>query len=218
MIDITPIRDFHKLDQAASHIKKYDWLVFTSENGVEAFFNRLRHFKKDARMLSDTKIAAIGPGTKAKLNSYSIEPDLMPKTFTTEGLLKAFQKTKVKAKQFLLLRTNIAPDLLNKTLTHWGALVTEIPIYRTEKPKELPRRLHELMQHHPIDYITFMSSSTAEHFFEALRNGRHVPAKIISIGPVTSKTIRGFGARVHRQARIPSISGLVDAILKEELK
>jgi len=204
------------LDRAIRQIHCYDWLVFTSENGVEAFLNRFRQLKKDARILSHAKIAAIGPGTKAKLNSYLLEPDLVPATFTTVGLLNAFRKLKIMKKHFLLLRTNIAPDLLRVSLEKSGAVVREIPVYRTEKPEGLSRKVAELIHQYPIDYITFTSSSTVQHFFEALRNGRHLGAKLISIGPVTSKTIRQFGAKVDRQARVPSISGLVNAVVEEE--
>ncbi|MBI4394808.1 MAG: uroporphyrinogen-III synthase, partial [Candidatus Omnitrophica bacterium] len=230
-IEIAPIKDFRVLDRAIRRIapphpiplpqgegrvRGYDWLVFTSENGVEAFFNRFRALKKDARSLSHLKIAAIGPGTKAKLNSYSVEPDLIPSQFTTEGLLHAFRKVQISKKRFLLLRTNIAPDLLKISLEKAGAQVTEIPVYQTEKPEGLSRKVAEIVQQYPIDYITFTSSSTVKHFFEALRNGRHLGAKMISIGPVTSKTIRDFGVAVSREAQVQTISGLVEAVLKEE--
>ena len=99
-----------------------------------------------------------------------------------------------------------------------GAQVTEIPVYRTERPEGLARKVAEAVQQYPIDYITFTSSSTVKHFFEALRNGRHLGAKVISIGPVTSKTVRDFGVRVDREAQVPTISGLVDAVLKEAVK
>ena len=217
-IEISPIRDFRALDKAIKQINRYDWLVFTSENGVEAFFDRLKRLKKDARLLKSVKIAAIGPGTKAKLNSYSIEPDLMPRTFTSEGLLNALRKTKVAKKRFLLLRTNIAPDGLRTSLEASGANVSEIPVYRTEKPEGLSRKVRELIHGYSIDYITFTSSSTAQHFFEALRNGHHLGAKVISIGPVTSKTIREYGVKVDREAGVSTIPGLVEAVLKEEGK
>ncbi|MBI4372547.1 MAG: uroporphyrinogen-III C-methyltransferase [Candidatus Omnitrophica bacterium] len=237
-IEISPIRDFRRLDEAIRRIapphpvrgnarlslrekdrvRGYDWLVFTSENGVEAFFDRFRHLKYDARTLSHLKIAAIGPGTKAKLNAYSVEPDLMPRVFTTEGLLSAFRKIRISKKNFLLLRTNIAPDLLKVSLVKWGAHVTEIPVYRTEKPEGLQRKAAEIIQQYPIDYMTFTSSSTVKHFFEALRNGRHLGAKVISIGPVTSKAIQDFGVIVDREARVQTISGLVHAVLEEAAK
>ena len=214
-IEILPIEDFRQLDQAVRGLNRFHWLVFTSENGVEAFFKRIRTLKKDIRILSALKIAAIGPGTKFKLNSYGIEADLVPNVFTSEGLIASFKKLKLKGKRFLLLRTNIAPDFLNDSLKKLGARVTEIPVYRTEKPKDLVHKTAELMHQYPIDFITFTSSSTAEHFFEVLRNGRHLDAKVISIGPVTSKTIRNCGVKVTREAQIPTISGLVEAVLKE---
>ncbi|MBI1977347.1 MAG: uroporphyrinogen-III C-methyltransferase [Candidatus Omnitrophica bacterium] len=214
-IEVSPIRDFHSLDRAVKNIRKYYWLVFTSENGVEAFFKRFRELGKDTRTLSSLKIAAVGPGTKAKLNAFSIEPDLVPKVFTTEGLVRAFQGLKIARKKFLLLRTNIAPDFLNRSLKKLGAQVTEISVYRTEKPAGLEHRVAELVRQYPIDYVTFTSSSTAQHFFEALKNGRHIEAKVISIGPVTSKTILAFGAKVDREAKVSTIPGLIEAVLKE---
>lgn len=216
-IEISPIEDSSKLDRAVEKIDNFDWLVFTSENGVEAFFNRLKQLKKDSRLLSSVKIAAIGPGTKAKLNSYLIEPDLIPKTFTTEGLIQALRKVKISKKRFLLLRTNIAPDLLNRSLKKLGAEVTEIPIYKTTKPRNLVQRTREIMQN-SIDYVTFTSSSIAENFFNSLRNGRHLGAKILSIGPVTSKTIRQHGFKVDREAKESTIPGLVKALLEEAKK
>ncbi|MDP3762795.1 MAG: uroporphyrinogen-III C-methyltransferase, partial [bacterium] len=147
-IEIEPMTDFGPLDRIVEEIGLYDWIVFTSANGVEAFFNRLKTLKKDARILRDTKIAAIGPGTKAKLNSCSIEPDLMPEVFTTEGLIWALKKAGVSGKRFLLLRTNIAPDLLNRTLEEAGGKVTEISVYKTEKPKDLSAKVKEAVYRH----------------------------------------------------------------------
>ena len=214
-IDISPVQDFSKLDRAICGIHRFDWLVFTSENGVEAFFKRLRDLKKDARILSRIKIAVIGPGTKSKLNSYSIDPDLIPSTFTTKGLLKALNAIRPAKKRFLLLRTNIAPDDLRSSLIQAHAFVEEIPIYRTNRPKGLAEKVDQVVRSQKIDYMTFTSSSTARNFFESLRNGRHLNAKVVSIGPVTTKTLRDLGIQVDRQARVPTIQGLVEAVLEE---
>ena len=217
-IEIEPITDFSPLDRVIEEIGLYHWIVLTSENGVEAFFNRLKALKKDARILRDAKIAAIGPGTKAKLNSFSIEPDLMPEAFTTEGLIRALKKAGVRGKRFLLLRTNIAPDLLNRALEEAGGKVTEISVYKTEKPKGLSAKIKEAVHQNSLDFITFTSSSTAQHFFEALGNGRKLGAKVISIGPVTSEAIRKWGVKVVREARVSTISGLVEAVVEEAKK
>jgi len=206
------------LDHSIAEIGLYDWIVFTSENGVEAFFNRLRALKKDARILRDAKVAAIGPGTQARLNSFSINPDLVPDVFTTEGLIAALKKTGIRSKRFLLLRTNIAPDLLNRTLQDAGGKVTEVAIYKTEKPKNLSEKVKDAVYEHHPDFITFTSSSTAEYFFEALGNGKKLPAKVISIGPVTSEAIRKWGVKVTREARVSTIPGLLEAVLEEASK
>lgn len=214
-IHITPIQNFRLLDEAISRIERFDWLVFTSENGVEAFFKRLRQLKKDARCLSASQIAAIGPGTRFGLSHYSIEPDLVPEIFSSEGLLHAFKRESIASKRFLLLRTNIAPDFLRQELTKLGAEVTEIPVYQTEKPEGIERKIKELMKKETIDYITFTSASTAEHFFKSLSNGTCPRAKLISIGPVTSAAIRKAKIQVNREARVHTIPGLVEAVLEE---
>lgn len=217
-IEIEPISDFSRLDRSIEEVGLFDWIVFTSENGADAFFKRLRTLKKDARLLRDVRVAAIGPGTKARLNSFSIEPDLVPDRFTTEGLTAALRKVGIRGKRFLLLRTNIAPDLLNHALEEEGAKVTEIAIYKTEKPKGLSAKVKEAVYEHAPDFITFTSSSTAEHFFEALGNGRKLPAKVISIGPVTSEAVRKWGVKIAREARVSTIPGLVEAVLEEAKK
>lgn len=215
-IEISPVRDFHKLDQAIFRINRFDWLVFTSPNGVEMFFNRLRHLKKDSRILNGLKIAAIGPSTEEKLNLYAIAPDLVPTTFTTAGLLDAFRSVRVQGKRFLLLRADIAPRAFTHALSSRGAVVSEVAAYRTRKPADLGGRLNELVKDEVIDYVTFTSASTAAHFFESIRNGSRLAAKLISIGPATSSAIRAFGRPVEREARVSTLQGLVDAILEAQ--
>ncbi len=214
-IEIAPLGNFRVLDKIIGEINHFDWAVFTSENGVHAFFERLYQLGKDARVLGKIKIAAIGPGTKTKLNQYSVAPDLVPDTFSSAGLLKAFGRKSVLGKRFLLLRTDIAPKFLPQALRKAGAVVTETAVYRTQKSKQLHRKLNKLICHQPPDYVTFTSASTANHFFEAL-DGHPLKAKLISIGPETSRTIRKAGARVSREARPHTIDGLVEAILKEK--
>lgn len=214
-IEIAPLQSFRAVDRLIRRLDSFDWVVFTSENGVDAFFARLGQLKKDARVLGEAKIAAIGPGTKAKLNHYSIEPDLVPDTFSSEGLAHAFRKKSVSGKHFLLLRTDIAPKRLPDALRQAGALVTEAAVYRTRKSKRLRRELNKLICQSPPDYVTFTSASTADRFFEAL-NGHSLKTKLISIGPETSKAVRKAGARVAREAVPHTIEGLVGAILKEK--
>lgn len=214
-IEIAPLGNFRVLDKIIGGINQFDWAVFTSENGVQAFFERLHRLGKDARVLGKVKIAAIGPGTKAKLNQYSVEPDLVPDTFSSVGLARVLRKTSVSGKRFLLLRTDIAPKVLPEALRKAGAVVTEMAVYRTQKSKQLHRKLNKLICQTPPDYVTFTSASTANHFFEAL-NGHRFRSKLISIGPETSKAIRRAGARIRREARPHTIEGLVKAILEEE--
>ena len=215
-IQIAPVRDFAKLDKALRSIRRYDWLVFTSENGVEMFFKRLNALQKDSRILSGVKIAVIGPATRLRLMSYGVRSDLMPSSFTTEGLLRAFRKFSVKGKKILLLRTDIAPEVLRTSLEDRGASVTEIPVYRTCRPPHLREQIKALVKNQPIDYVTFTSASTAENFYQSMTNGHLLNTKVISIGPTTSEAIKALGGSVDREARRATICGLVEAIEKEE--
>jgi uroporphyrinogen III methyltransferase/synthase len=217
-IQISPARNFEQLDQAISDIQHYDWLVFTSENGVEVFFSRLAKLGKDVRWLAPVKIAAIGPATKEKINLFGIEPDLMPQEFSSEGLVGKFPKKAVEGKRFLLVRTNIAPDFLKDKLEMRGGTVREISVYRTEIPKNLRKNIAQVFRGSKIDYVTFTSSSTAGNFFKHFPKAKKLNARIFSIGPVTSKTIRQYGYSVYRAAKIYTIPGLVETILETRTK
>jgi uroporphyrinogen III methyltransferase/synthase len=120
----------------------------------------------------------------------------------------------VKEKKVLLLRTNIAPEHLKKRLITMGAQVTETPVYETKKPYRLREQISKIVRTEKIDILTFTSSSTATHFFESLPRNLKLKAKIVSIGPVTSKTIKSFGKKIHKQAKEHTIPGLVQAILE----
>ena len=230
-IEISPARDVQELDRAIFKISRFEWIVFTSPNGVEMFFKRLRHLRKDSRLLKGLNIAAIGPSTRDKLNSYAIEPDLVPTNFTTAGLLAAFRHLPVQGKRFLLLRADIAPEAFRHALTDRGARVTEVAVYQTRKPANLGKRLSELVKNEVVDYVTFTSASTATHFFEGVgtisksagflsKNAKPGTfgngTRIISIGPATSKAIRAFGHAVDREAHVSTIQGIVVAILEQE--
>jgi uroporphyrinogen III methyltransferase / synthase len=215
-IQIKPVKQVRALDRAIGNIKQFDWLVFTSENGVEMFFRRLKRLNQDARALSSVKIAVIGPGTRAKLERYSVQPDLVPTTYTTRGLLSAFERRTIKKKRFVLLRADIAPDFLRTELQTRGAHVTEVPVYQTQKPQHLSEDVQELVKNQSVDYITFTSASTAMNFYESFNGGERLRSKVISIGPVTSEAIRSSGGAISREAREATVKGLVRAILDEQ--
>lgn len=217
VIEILPPRDWKKVDASIERFNEFDWIVFTSTNGVEFFFRRLYELGKDARVFAGRKIAVIGDATRELLQSYGLVADLMPETFTSEALLETLRRRGISGQRFLLARTDIAPEFLRQALQDYGAHVEEVTAYRTVpgQEKERKKRLEEWTQNRKIDFVTFTSSSTVKNFFESLtpQLKRKIKGKFISIGPVTSRTLREYGARPYREARAHTIPGLVEAIL-----
>ncbi len=220
-IEITPLKNLAPLDREIRRLKKYDWLVFTSENGVSHFFDRLHTLQIDVRELHGLKVIAIGSGTEARLQEFGLKADLMPPVFSSEGLFAELsRKHPIRNKKFLLLRTNIAPEYLPKSIEQAGGTVTKVSVYETRKPRIKKNQFERILESDRIDFVTFTSSSTAQNFFDALlrlgKKHKDLKTKFVSIGPVTSESIRRFGARVYREANPHNISGLVDVLRGEK--
>lgn len=193
----------------------YDWIIFTSPNGVDAFFKMFYKLYKDAREIGGAKIAVIGPGTADKVREYHLTVDLMPeKDFVAEGLVKAFKENhSIENSTILWVRAQDAREVIANELTGLGGIVDEAIAYRTVPEKE--DNLHALarLKEEGADMITFTSSSTVECFLDL---GVPLPekTKIASIGPVTSATIKKRGLKVDVSARENTVDGLVAAIEK----
>ncbi len=217
VIEIQSVTDAKPMDRAIKEIHHYDWLIFTSTYGVDAFFERLKHHKKDARVLSRAKIAVVGPDTAKALSAQGLRAELIPKRFETSGLVEAFQNRfkHLKNQRFLLLRTQIAPPALEIALQKLGATVTRVTAYRTLPAKKTSLEAREALKQ-GVDFVTFTSSSTVENFVKIVglsrvkKLAKH--AKFISIGPVTSKTLRRYGLKPARQAKVFTVDGLVNEI------
>jgi uroporphyrinogen III methyltransferase/synthase len=197
-------------------LPRYDWLVFTSENGVIAFFSALAKLDLDLRFIANQKIAVIGPGTESALKKYIIKPDLRPeKDYTQEGLLAAFSLVDLKGKRVLLIRAKVARDVLPKGLAELGANVEILPIYETKLPEESKQKL-VLILRQGVDVITFTSSSTVENFFKLLEGTEVKLSKVLFavIGPITANTLRQYGFEPEIIAKENTIQGLVSAILE----
>lgn len=216
-IEILPPRNYAELDRALLEMKGYHWIVFTSVNGVEAVFDRLAHLRKDARFFAQTRIAAIGETTRAFLTEKGLRPDLMPERYTSEALAQAFKKNyPIRGQQFLLPRTDIAPPFLKEFLEDEGGFVKEVIAYRTVQGPQNSRKkqIEEALKKGKIDYITFTSASTVKHFVEAVGKGtlRRIKTRLISIGPVTSDAIRGYGLKPYREAEEHTIPGIIEVL------
>src|SRR5205085_2912589 len=205
------LREFAELVQDAH---SYDWIVFTSVNGVDAFFEIFFKLYDDSREIGGAKIAAIGPVTAQRVKEFHFHVDLQPAEFVAEEVIKEFQKAGgVENLRILIARAEKARDLLPKQLSALGAIVDEGFAYRTvpETRDDIGARRRLLEE--GADLITFTSSSTVENF---LALGLPWPAKmqVASIGPVTSKTARERGLEDAVEARRHELQGLVDAVRK----
>jgi len=213
-IRIEPPTDLRAFAELVQDAHAYDWIVFTSPNGVSAFFDLFYKLYDDAREIGGARIAAIGAATTQRLKDFHLRVDLQPEEFVAESLAREFKKAGgVENLRILIARAEKARDLLPKELSALGAIVDEGFAYRTvpETRDDIGARRRLLEE--GADLITFTSSSTVENF---LALGLPWPAKmqVASIGPITSKTARDRGLEVAVEARHHDIPGLVEAIRK----
>ncbi len=217
-IEIVPPRSWEKLDQALARLKTYDWIIFTSANGVVFFWQRLKEKRKSNRLSPTLKVCAIGPATANQLKKRGVPVHHIPKEFIAESILEGFQKMGIKGKRILLARARKARDVLPKGLRKLGAVVDVVEVYRTVKPKGGSKKLKQLLQEGKIDVVTFTSSSTVDHFAELLKEGDLKKLlkgiAVAGIGPVTARTVKERGLKVQIQPRQYTIPGLTEAIAK----
>ena len=213
-IRIDPPKDLLAFGQLVQDAHSYDWLIFTSPNGVESFFDLFFKIYDDAREIGGAKIAAIGPGTAAKIKEYRLAVDLIPEKHVAEGLAEAIENQgSIDNLRMLWVRAEEARDVLSKRLLAKGVILDEAIAYRTVAETEDPTGAAERFKTEGADIITFTSSSTVEHFLDL---GLPLPEnlQIASIGPITSKTIRDEGMNVDIEAENHDIPGLVEAVRK----
>jgi uroporphyrinogen III methyltransferase / synthase len=203
------LREFAELVQDA-HV--YDWIVFTSANGVEAFFDIFFKLYDDAREIGGVRIAAIGPATAQRVKDFHLHVDLQPEEFVAEAVVREFKKQgSIENERILVVRAEKARDVLPKELSAAGAIVDEACAYRTvPETRDISGAQRQLAQG-GADLITFTSSSTVENFL-ALGLPWPKGMRIASIGPITSKTVRDHGLNVDIEARRHDIDGLMQAV------
>ena len=217
-IEIAPPLRWGDLDRAIEQLDAYDWIVFTSVNGVIFFWQRLGERGNGDGFPSSLKVCAIGPATARELKKNGIRVDYTPKEYVAEAILEGFEKMNVQGKRILLARVKKARDILPKGLKAMGAKVDVVEAYRTLKPRGGSKKLKEILAQGKVDVITFTSSSTVNHFVELLGKGdveeKLKGVTIASIGPVTSRTARKQGLRVHIQPEAYTIPALTAAITR----
>ncbi len=213
-IKIEPPADLRAFGELVQDAHLYDWIVFTSPNGVDAFFEMFFKLYDDAREIGGAKIAAIGPATAQRVRDFHLHVDLQPEEFVAEAVVREFQKQGgVENLRILLARAEKARDVLPKELSKLGAIVDEGFAYRTVPETRDVTGARRRFVDEGADLITFTSSSTVENFL-ALGLPWPKGMQVASIGPITSKTARDNGLKVDIEARRHDISGLVEAIRK----
>ena len=218
-IEIRKPRSYQPLDTALKQIAKYDWLVLTSVNGVEALSARMKRWKIHRSSLQHLKIAAIGPATAQEIKKLRLKVAVVPQRYVAESVVESL-RGKVVAKRVLLARAKVARDVIPRELRKMGARVDVVEAYETVVPASSKKRIQVVMKdpRRRPDVIAFTSSSTVRNFV-ALLGGRGRPPhtdldgiQFASIGPVTSATLREFGLPAHVEAKEYTVPGLITAI------
>jgi uroporphyrinogen III methyltransferase/synthase len=216
-IEVVAPDDWRPLDNAIENLLDYDWLVFTSVNGVKYFFQRLFDKGHDVRALGHLKTAVIGPVTKSRLADFGITADILPENYRAEAVVAAFAKQPMQGKKVLLPRAREARAVLPVELEKMGAEVDEITTYITRPVTTGADELAAALQAGDIDLVTFTSSSTATNFKALLPAdaGSDLLARprIASIGPITTETAEKLGFQVDITAATYTIPGLCAAIV-----
>ena len=214
-IKISPPDDnYVSLDNAITRIHDYDWIIFTSTNGVERFFARLNEKNLDARCLSNAKIAAIGTATADKLKNYGIMADKIPTMFKAEGILEVLQNDIQKGSKVLIPRAQKAREALPIGLRQMGAIADVAETYCTKMADTNKDDIKDLLKNNQIDMVTFTSSSTVENLLKLIDGEKTLlnNVKTAVIGPITAKTCKNNGLKVDIEADVYTIDGLVNKI------
>jgi uroporphyrinogen III methyltransferase/synthase len=209
-----PAITIEPIDFALPDLPTYEWIVFTSANGVTHFFDRgLYATGLDARALGGVRVAAIGPGTADALGDAGITADLLPERFVAESLLGAFPPPTGSGRARVLLpRAETARDVLPAGLRERGYDVDVLAVYRAVPAPVDPDAVTRVRSG-VVDAVTFTSSSTVENFCDAVGSFGDDQPLVVSIGPITSNTARARGLRVDTEADPHTIAGLVDAVV-----
>lgn len=213
-IKIVPPADFAPLDKAIAEIDTYKWLILTSVNGVEYFFNRLQKAGKDSRALWGIKIAAIGSATAEALKGYGITADLIPSAYKAEELADALAEDTKAGDKLLLARAKVARNVLPERLRALGAHVDVVAAYETVADCQNKEELLEALESGEASVVTFTSSSTVTNLLDVLGDKKDLLNKVAlaAIGPVTAETLEKNGLKPAISAAEYTIDGLMTAI------
>ncbi len=228
LIEIRKPRTFRPLDAALRSVNRYDWLILTSVNGVDALWERMERLRLDESALQHLRVAAIGPATRKAIEQCGTKVDVVPKEYVAESVVRSLRR-RIKGKRVLLVRAKVARDVIPLELRKAGATVDVVEAYEAVVPRSSRTQLRSLLKNPGSrpHLVTFTSSSTVKNFVELLGAARSKPAlstgsvlstrlngvRFASIGPVTSSTLRALRLPVDIEAAEFTIPGLVEAIV-----
>ncbi len=217
-IEMIPPQSWDDVDHCISRMDGYDWIIFTSANGLKFLLQRLVDSGQDIRALKGPKICAIGPGTAQALQASKIRVDFVPGEYRAEAIFEGLGKENLNGKRILIPRAKVARDVLPAALKNSGALVDVVEVYQTVCPREKALEALELLRQRTLSAITFTSSSTVTNFVELV--GEKDVAElaqgvtIASIGPVTAEKARNLGLVTNVMPREYTIPSLVEALVE----
>ncbi len=214
VIAIADPPDWNPVDAALARLEQYDWLVFSSANGVRALFDRLFAQGGDLRRLGAVKIAAIGPGTAEALERYHLHPDVLPEQFHAESLADALRSA-APGRRFLLPRASRGRQVLPEQLCAAGGQVEQIVVYSSSDIASADPDVVELLAAGRIDWVTVTSSSIARAL-AAMFGPALAKSRLASISPVTSDVLRQLGYPPAAEATCYTMQGMVEAIIARE--
>ncbi|MFS8840120.1 uroporphyrinogen-III C-methyltransferase [Synechococcus sp. W55.2] len=217
---IQPPTSWDPLDTAIANLEQFDWLLLTSANGVQAFFERLQRQGRDSRALHPVQVAVVGSKTASVLAQYGIRPDLMPSEFVAEALLPIWPQP-VQGQRILFPRVESGGrEELVQGLRQRGAEVVEVAAYQSACPAAADPQVLEALKAHQVDILTFASSKTVQHFAHLIQQaglGPEIwdpPVQIAAIGPKTAATCKAAFGRVDIAAQEYTLEGLVEALIQ----
>jgi uroporphyrinogen III methyltransferase / synthase len=212
-IEILPPADWSAVDRAIERLDDFDWLVFSSANGVRFLLDRILQ-RRDLRVLAKIKLAAIGSGTADELARYHLRADLVPNEFRAEGLVEAL-KPVAAGKRLLLARASRGRELLAEQLVAHGAEVEQVVVYVSQDVAGCDPRIGELIGEGKIDWITVTSSAIARSL-ASMFPGQLASSRLASISPLTSQVLRDLGYAPAAEAQQATTADLLAAICRVE--
>jgi uroporphyrinogen III methyltransferase/synthase len=207
---------FEALDKSIRNLRRYDWIIFTSANGVRRFLARMAATGADIRSINRAKLCAIGPATAAELRRYCLQVDVMPQDYVAEGVAKALARKPLRGKRVLIPRACFARDVLPEALRKRGARVDVVEAYRSILPPDSVDRARDIFRRTPPTLVVFTSSSAVTNFFRLLPDEPAAmmrDVKVACIGPITSRTAREHGLSVAIEPPQYTVPALVRAIV-----